>query len=416
MKHTLSFAKPLAAAALAAHTAAFADVTEIAVSNVTMRQDRQTQKVYVTYDLSNEGDAPAYVVLDIQTNGVSIGRANIKSLSGDVSDAALSTPVAVGNGKEIVWDARKDWKGNLATAATAVVTAYYADHLWQIPGVYMKIDLSGGTSAASYPVSYSLDGPDPTEATASFAKDTLWLRRCEPGVFQMGSPTTEIGHNASGAETLHQVTLTRPFFIGVFELTQYQYRQVTGTAAGSNTGTGDTFPCGGLSYTKVRGSGAPDSPPEAGKFLATIRDKTQLGIDLPTEAQWECACRAGTTTGFYNGTDPSTSSGTDANLDPIAWYNKNASSQFHQVGSKIPNNWGLYDMLGNCYELVRDRFVRDVSAYALDPLVTSGDNVMLRGGAADATVNWCRSAWRLSWAIGTSHQSVGFRVAWTVGE
>ena len=232
----------------------------------------------------------------------------------------------------------------------------------------------------------------------------------------MGSPTTEIGHNTSGAENLHQVTLTKPFFIGVFETTQYQYRQVTGTDAGSSTGTGDTFPCGGLSYTKVRGGGAPDSAPEAGKFLATIRDKAQLGIDLPTEAQWEYACRAGTTTGFYNGTAPSTTSGTDANLDPIAWYNKNASSKFRQVGSKLPNNWGLYDMLGNSYELVRDRFVGDISAYALDPLVTSGSNVMLRGGAADATVNWCRSSWRLSWAIGTSHQSVGFRVAWTVDE
>ena len=73
-------------------------------------------------------------------------------------------------------------------------------------------------------------------------------------------------------------------------------------------------------------------------------------------------------------------------------------------------------MLGNCYELVRDRFVGDISAYTLDPLVTTGSNVMLRGGAADATVNWCRSSWHLSWAIGTSHQSIGFRVAWTVGE
>ena len=403
-------------AAIALSAAAFADPAEIAVSNVSMRQDRQTQKVHVSYDLSNENDAPAYVVLDIQTNGVSIGRANIRTLSGDVSDADFSATVAVGTGKEIVWDARKDWKGHLATAATAVVTAYYADHLWQIPGVYMKIDLSGGTSAASYPVSYTLNAPDVLDAAAPFAKDTLWLRRIEPGVFEMGSPATEIGHNASGAENLHQVTLSKPFFIGVFETTQYQYMQVTGTSASSSTGTGDTFPCGGLSYTKVRGSGAPDTAPETGKFLATIREKAQIGIDLPTEAQWEYACRAGTTTGFYNGTNPSTSSGTDANLDTIAWYNKNASGKFRQVGSKQPNDWGLYDMLGNGYELVRDRFVGDISPYALDPLVTSGSNVMLRGGAADATVNWCRSAWRLSWAIGTSHQSVGFRVAWTVGE
>ena len=402
------------AAAIACGT--FASASEIAVSNVSMRQNRATQKVHVTYDLSNEDNAPAYVILDIFTNGVSIGRDNLKSLSGDFSDNDFSATVSVGTGKEIVWDARKDWKGNLTTVATAVVTAYYTNQLWQVPGIYMKIDLSGGPSAASYPVSYTLNAPDVADTAAPFAKNTMWLKHIEPGVFEMGSPTTEVGHNASGAENLHQVTLTKPFFIGVFEVTQYQYQQVTGTAASSNTGSGDTFPCGGLSYEKVRGNGTPDSAPEAGKFLATIREKTQIGIDLPTEAQWEYACRAGTTTGFHNGTNPSTSSGTDANLDPIAWYNKNASNNFRQVGSKKPNNWGLYDMLGNCYELVRDRFVGDISAYTLDPLVTTGSNVMLRGGAADATVNWCRSAWRLSWAIGTSHQSIGFRVAWTVGE
>ncbi len=132
--------------------------------------------------------------------------------------------------------------------------------------------------------------------------------------------------------------------------------------------------------------------------------------------QWEYACRAGTTTGFYNGTDPSTQTGADANLDPLAWYVKNSTSKFHQVGTKEPNAWGLYDMLGNCYELVRDRYVGDNTSYALDPLVTSGSNVMLRGGAADANVYWNRAAWRLSWGIGTSHQSVGFRVCWTIGE
>ena len=73
-------------------------------------------------------------------------------------------------------------------------------------------------------------------------------------------------------------------------------------------------------------------------------------------------------------------------------------------------------MLGNSYEFVRDRFASDLTSYMLDPLVTSGSNVMLRGGAADATVNWNRAGWRLSWAIGTTHQSIGIRIAWTVGE
>ena len=415
-RDTSNMLKAAVTVAIAIACGTSAGASEIAVSNVSMRQDRATQKVHVTYDLANEGDAPAYVILDILTNGVSIGRGNIKSLSGDVSDNDFSATVSVGTGKEIVWDARKDWKGNLSTVAAAVVTAYYTNQLWQVPGVYMKIDVSGGTSAASYPVSYTLNAPDVTDTAAPFAKNTMWLKRIEPGVFQMGSPTTETGHNTSGAETLHQVTLTKPFFIGVFETTQYQYRQVTGTTLNPSSGQSDVYPCGGLSYTAVRGSGAPDAAPEAGKFLALVREKAQLNIDLPTEAQWEYACRAGTTTGFYNGTNPSTATGTDANLDPIAWYNKNSSSKFRQVGTKLPNNWGLYDMLGNSYELVRDRFASDLTTYTLDPLVTSGSNVMLRGGATDATVNWNRAGWRLSWAIGTTHQSIGIRIAWTVGE
>ena len=396
--------------------AAFADGV-ITVDQVSMRQERGTQKVHVTYNLANEGDAAAYVVLDIQTNGVSIGRANIQTLSGDVSDYDFSQTVAVGTGKEIVWDARKDWKGNLSSNATAVVTAYYADHLWQVPEVYMKIDLSGGASTVSYPVSYTLNAPDVSDSSVSFAKDTLWLKRCEPGVFAMGSPSTETGHNASGAETLHQVTLTKPFFIGVFELTQYQYKQVTGTTLNPGAGKSDTFPCGGLSVNLIRGSGSPDAAPASGSFLATLRAKLPFGIDIPTEAQWEYACRAGTTTGFYNGTNPSTTTGTDANLNPLSWYTKTATGNtFRQVGTKLPNNWGLYDMLGNAYEVVRDRFANDNTSYTLDPLVTTGEKGILRGGSLDSEVNWNRSAWRLGWGLSSTHRAVGFRVSWTVGE
>ena len=406
-----------AAATIVSAGAAFADGV-IAIDNVSMRQDRRTQKVYVTYDLANEGNAAAYVVLDIQTNGVSIGRANIKTLSGDISGNDLSQTVTVGTGKEIVWEARKDWKGNLTSNATAVVTAYYADHLYQIPGVYMNIDLSGGASAVHYPVSYTLNAPDVADATASFAKGTLWLKRIEPGVFEMGSPKTEVGHNANGPETLHQVTLTKPFFIGVFETTQYQYKQLTGTTLSPGAGSSDVYPAAGsVSYNILRGSGtAPDAAPASGSVLAVLSAKTGLSFDLPTEAQWEYACRAGTTTGFYNGTNPSVTSGKDANLSPLSWYIGVANQSFRQIGKKLPNNWGLYDMLGNAYEVVRDYYAADNTAYTLDPLVTSGTQTILRGGSCDSNVNWNRSAWRLSWNLGTAHRALGFRIAWTVGE
>ena len=131
------------AAAIACGT--FANASEIAVSNVSMRQDRATQKVHVTYDLANEGDAPAYVILDIQTNGVSIGRDNLKSLSGDFSDNDFSATVSVGTGKEIVWDARKDWKGNLSTVAAALM----ASSDWYFPRICSKKAFFAGETRKS---------------------------------------------------------------------------------------------------------------------------------------------------------------------------------------------------------------------------------------------------------------------------
>ena len=387
----------------------------IAIDNVALRQDRGTQKVYVTYDLANDGNEPAYVILDILTNGVSIGRANIRTVSGDVSDGDLSQTVAVGTGRQIVWDARRDWKGNFSSNATARVSAYYAEHVNQIPGVYMKIDLSGGSSAASYPVSYSLAGPNLAD-TASYTKNALWLRRCEPGVFLMGSPTSEIGHNTSGKEDLHQVTLNEAFFLSVFEVTEGQYKQVMGSCPSSN---GDARPAGRLSYNLLRGttySWPQSSEVDADTFFGKLRARTVLtNVDLPTEAQWEYACRAGCTNGYYNGLNPTVTSGTDPNLTPIAWYNRVGCNSLQPVGGKLPNDWGFYDMIGNAYEPVLDWFSDSITSYTVDPVgPTTGTARVLRSGSWDTQPSWNRCAWRLTWNPASTHASMSFRVCWTV--
>ena len=387
----------------------------IAIDNVALRQDRGTQKVYVTYDLANDGDEPAFVVLDILTNGVSIGRANIQTVSGDVSDGDLSQTVTVGTGKQIVWDARRDWKGHLSSNTTARVTAYYAGHLNQIPGVYMKIDLSGGSSAASYPVSYSLAGPNMSD-TASYTKNALWLRRCEPGVFIMGSPAGEIGHNTSGHEDQHQVTLNNAFFLSVFEVTEGQYKQVMGTCPSSN---GDTRPAVKCGYNTLRGttySWPQSSEVDENTFFYKLRARTSLtDADLPTEAQWEYACRAGCTNGYYNGLNPTVMNGTDPNLTPIAWYNRVGCSGLQPVGGKLPNAWGFYDMIGNAYEAVLDWFSDSITSYTTDPVgPATGTARVLRSGSWDTQPSWNRCAWRLSWGHASNHASQGFRVCWTV--
>ena len=124
----------------------------LVVGNVRATVDSGTHLLRVTYDLTNENDEPAYVTLDVQTNGVSIGWDKVRTLSGDVTKLSDPQPVACGTGKSLVWNAPADWSGNLGSGVTVNVKAHYTNAIARIPGVYMKIDVSGGADAASYPV------------------------------------------------------------------------------------------------------------------------------------------------------------------------------------------------------------------------------------------------------------------------
>ena len=124
--------------------------TPITVSGTRFSQDRQTQKVTVKYALANQGE-PAWVTMDVLTNGVSIGMQYVKTVRGDISqrgaDFMASDPVADdGQEKTIVWDARKDWYGNIGSNASIVVSAWYTNF---VPEVYMVVDLSEGTGCGS---------------------------------------------------------------------------------------------------------------------------------------------------------------------------------------------------------------------------------------------------------------------------
>ncbi len=166
----------------------FVGTAPLVVSNVAVSRDQATHLLRVSYDLSNEADEPAYVTLDVLTNGVSIGWDKFRTLSGDVTSLSAPRPVACGICRELVWNAPADWSGNLGDDAAVRVTAHYTNAIGRIPGVYMKVDLSGGSEAASYPVTYSFAGPDLTDATLSFANNDLWFRCIGPGTFMMGSP------------------------------------------------------------------------------------------------------------------------------------------------------------------------------------------------------------------------------------
>lgn len=284
--------------------------------------------------------------------------------------------------------------------------------------LYMVIDLSGGASATSYPVSY-LDAVPSGGWSDTYKTTKLVLRRIEAGTFTMGSPSGESGRYND--EVQHEVTLTKPFFIGVFEVTQKQYALITGKTPCNSTsyGKGDTYPVHYISYNDLRGStqGAKwpsSSNVDSSSFSGILRTKTGLqGIDLPTEAQWEYACRSGTT-GTYAGTD---------SIATMGWYNGNAGGKAHPVGGKAANQWGLYDMHGNVQEWTRDWFNSRVTNEAvIDPAPDNSHAEgcrVRRGGSWYDNANCCRSADRQhnsvadAWNSFPNHttKALGFRIS-----
>ena len=159
-------------------------------------------------------------------------------------------------------------------------------------------------------------------------------------------------------------------------------------------------------------SAEPSANVAAGSFPGRLRAKTGLaGFDLPTEAQWECACRAGTTTALNNGRDLSSEKGACLNLNEVGRYCENSNHTTQAAGGKRPNAWDLYDMHGNVLELCRD-WQGDCSGDAIVPVgLSSGRYRVSRGGTWANYALGCRSADRGVSAHGNRDSYSGFRLA-----
>lgn len=278
---------------------------------------------------------------------------------------------------------------------------------------YLVIDLADG--AREYLADVPAGGWTDEHKTAKLVLRKI-LGGGETATFTMGSPATEAGRTDN--ETAHAVTLTAPYWMGVFEFTQGQWAAVKG-ASPSCAFAGATRPVETVAWADLKGAftGYGATSATGSSFLGALRTLTgsDLGLNLPTEAEWEYACRAGTA-GAYAG-----------DLDALAVYDTSATAA---VGTKTPNAWGLYDMHGNVAEWCHDMsYTRTADAAdlgdsaATDPTGNESSSTtpyrIYRGGAFGDTAadGNLRSARRRAWpqadtsVLASGQNTVGFRVA-----
>lgn len=232
----------------------------------------------------------------------------------------------------------------------------------------------------------------------------LDLIRIPPGTFRMGLTEQEITDNLKQDETMtpHEVHLTKPFFLGKYEVTQAQFQAVMGVNPAA-------FPT------------HPDNPVEEINYhytLMFIEKMNELGVGtfrLPTEAEWEYACRAGTTTRFSFGDAPDCVRKKWSALgDQYMWWGGNLETAMRgpmPVGKKQPNPWGLFDMHGNCYEWCSDYFRPYPSPPQTDPQGSEKPGArVFRSGPWNGEAEWCQSGRRNWTSPNNAYHWLGLRL------
>ncbi len=339
--------------------------------------------VAIDYNLSGvEDEGGIYVSIVEAIEGSCTNRA--KSLSGDFN--------WTNGAHRIYWNMAKDGITSKTTNGTIRISGL---------SLFCIIDLSAGENAESYPVTYLIAEPSGGFNTTEYKTTKLVLKCVDAGTFTMGDSNDDDNQP-------HTVTLTKPFYMGLFEVTQKQWELVMGS--NPSYFSGDTKPVEYVSYNRIRGSFEGAKWPatnsvDATSFLGKLRDRTKLDFDLPTEAQWEYVCRAGTTTTY--------SYGDSANGDYM-WYLDNSSSASHEVGTKEANPWGFYDMHGNVWEWCLDWYASSLSG-GEDPVgSSSGSYRVCRGGSWSYDASYCTSSYRNGSFPSNENYDLGFRISRTL--
>ena len=369
-------------------------------------------KVDIDYTLSNEEhyDVPVFKLgfYGKIGNGPSFP---LKSLSGDVEDHTVR---AEGTHR-VTWDASQDLGTNVDVSNVKVAIVARET---TIPPPYMYLDLETYDLRGSFRV--------PSSSDTTTKRTQVWFRRVEAGTFTMGASAEDRAyfHANVNNESVHQVTITKPFYIAIYETTEAQYYKIN-----SETQWNSMKPMTGLDYTDLRGSNVGTNWPARGyqvdsdSFFGRLRSKVGHDVifDLPTDAQWEMACRSkgdGTFHGDLTWNDGSAyakvnDNNHDSNLYRLAWF-KGSVSSIHDVGTKEPSSLGLYDMHGNVWEWCLDWMKDDLgTAPVTDPVGPRHQISYLRirrGGANGNAPADCRIARRNPAGAGSTHSDYGFRM------
>jgi len=433
--------KALAFAA-ASGAATFAMATPV-VSDVTMTQD-SSRKVTITYKLSED----AVVTLNVLTNATPNAASGWASIGGEAvcnAQGAVWRKVtgadADGNGDyTITWHPDQSWKDESGSGfrvangcAKAVVTAWSLDNT---PN-YMVVDISSAAQPNTqryYPSADFLPGSAPGQKAAvtnnpAYRTSMLVMRKvmAKDVIWTMGS-VAEAQRNAT-REATHQVALTNNYYIGVFEVTQTQWDlvQTQGLAPAyfDNGAYRAMRPVEQVCYNEIRNSAnstADNSaydwptPPNPGSFLGLLRQRTGIDFDLPSEAQWEFAARAGNADTKWGTGKSIQGYNDDTNLNKYGRYQgsggyvrkTNGTTSWYdppdqscgtvngtaEAGSYMPNSWGLYDMAGNVFEWCLDFYAEDISTWNGAVNTESSSYRVRRGGSWKNAAGACRPAYR----------------------
>lgn len=281
----------------------------------------------------------------------------------------------------------------------AARTAQYRCQNVRIAAVFQ----GGGEAAAK-------NAPQPTPVTlGDTVTNAIGMRfvLVQPGSFTMGSTENETGRFRN--EMAHRVTLSRGYYLQATEVTQGQWKAVMDRNPSFFQNCGDNCPVENVSWYDVS------------RFIEKLNEQdADYRYRLPTEAEWEYGCRAGSDTAFSSGgLEPSNLSGNlvparetgPLPLDSVGWYYGNSRGQTWPVSLKNPNAWGLFDMHGNVWEWCRDGKAPYPISPAVDPEGPDGPrNKIRRGGSWSEYPRFCRSAYRSELDAGRRDPHVGFRL------